>query len=249
MLHPKTRYRVPLALAAALLLVAGIAVALHARGRTERLGLFTTLPILWAEASTVRDMLHDEAPPHWAKAALTAKAALEPLDALSDGAGRSRLDGLDLLVMAQPRPLSPSENVALDRWVRHGGHLLLFADPMLTGESRFALGDKRRPQDVVLLSPILHRWGLTLQVDETHAQGAFFIAVLGVQIPVNLPGTLAISADAKGCASLGDGLVAQCRIGAGKVLVIADAAVLEADSEPDVASRRAVLERLLTQLD
>ena len=70
-------------------------------------------------------------------------------------------------MMIQPRPLSPQENVALDNWVAAGGRLLLFADPALTEDSAFAIGDRRRPQDVVLLSPILARWGLELELTRT----------------------------------------------------------------------------------
>ena len=74
------------------------------------------------------------------------------------------------LLLAQPRALSGPENVALDAWVRGGGHLLLFADPMMTGESRFGIGDRQRPQDVILLSPILNRWCRDPQFDQNQPQ-------------------------------------------------------------------------------
>jgi hypothetical protein len=119
------------------------------------------------------------------------------------------------------------ENVALDGWVRAGGKALVFADPMLTQDSVFALGDKRRPQDVVLISPILGRWGLELRFDETQSAGLRKNAGEGVL--VSLPGQFASrpgGVDAR-CAIGPEGLIARCRIGKGRVLLVADAAVLE----------------------
>ena len=109
-------------LAIALLLLAG-GWLIGRDGAAERkpLGLFTSLPILWNEASDVAGLLKPDIQPHWAKAALQARGdivALDRLDALASS-------GLTRLVIAQPRPLSPEENVALDNWVKRGGRLLL----------------------------------------------------------------------------------------------------------------------------
>ncbi len=130
--------------------------------------------------------------------------------------------------MAQPRPLSPSENVALDRWVRGGGRLLLFADPMLTEDSAFALGDPRRPQTSVLLSPILGRWGLELHYDERQPFGEHTGEALGIAVPANLAGRFALG-PGSACVLSGGGLAADCPIGKGRVLVLADAALFERD--------------------
>ena len=125
------------------------------------------------------------------------------------------------------RALSPFENVALDEWVRGGGRLLLFADPMLTGESRFAIGDRRRPQDVILLSPILDHWGLRLEFDLDLPGGVALADAGPVTIPVDRPGTFALAQGASDCALTAQGVVARCRIGRGEVVVFADAAVLD----------------------
>jgi len=239
----RTRCRLPLVLAVALLLAVGIAVVLHARGKVERVGVFTTLPILWAEADSVSGLLNNDTPPHWAKAVLAARGEIVPLDSLLD------VRRLHQIVMAQPRPLSPAENVALDGWVRGGGHLLLFADPMLTAQSSFSLGDKRRPQDVVLLSPILTRWGLSLQFDEDQPAGEHAADVLGAAMPVNLPGALIVDGKQRNCRVIGAGLAVTCRIGSGKVLVVADAAVLETGDEAGQSVRSAALVRLLGALN
>lgn len=185
----------------------------------EELGLFTSLPILWAEADSVGAMLADQQPPHWAKTVLEGHYRLSALDVLDPPPGLRRL------LIAQPRPLSPQENVALDTWVRGGGQVLLLADPMLTWESHFALGDKRRPQDMVLLSPILARWGLDLRFDEDQPAGEHDLAGL----PVNLPGALAtVSGGFESTCTVGEaGLIAECAIGRGRAVVVADAALLE----------------------
>ena len=216
--------------------------ALVPRGRAETanrpgLALFTSLPLYWAEAPDIATMLAPQGKPHWARTALEGDYVLRPLDALDDLPEETRN-----LLMAQPRPLSPAENVALDTWVRGGGHLLLFADPALTEESEFALGDRRRPQDTVLLSPILTRWGLTLEFVEDQPLGERSVAVGGAQLPVNLPGRLAATA-AGSCNLAAGGLVARCPIGQGRVTVIADAALFEHRDHPAAIEprRRALL--------
>lgn len=201
------------------------------------LGLFTSLPIVWAEASSVRDMLADPAPPHWARVALERRFRLIPLDVLKPSRA------MRYLLVAQPRALAPEENVALDQWVRDGGRLLLFADPLLTWESAFAVGDKRRPQDIVLLSPILARWGLALRIDEDQPGRERELA----GIPVRFAGTLVPTGQGHdaACAITGEGLIAHCGIGRGRVTIVADAAVLEPADDP--ALREAALERLIEQ--
>lgn len=206
----------------------GFAISPRPEPKREPLGLFTSLPILWAEAPDVSGLLDQGREPLWVRQDLEAHYHLVPLDTLL-APGRVRL-----LLLAQPRPLSPQENVALDGWVRRGGRVLLFADPMLTWDSAFPIGDHRRPQDVVLLSPILSHWGLDLRFDESQPAGLREIA--GSPLPVNLAGSLAIKPNGAGqCLITDAGLVAECRIGAGRVVVVADAALLE----PDENARKA----------
>ena len=135
------------------------------------------------------------------------------------------------LVIAQPRVLSPAENVALDGWVRRGGHLLLLADPAWTEESPYPLGDPRRPQAAAMLSPILARWGLELMFDAAQPLELRERDVMGVSVPTVLAGTFATRGQGN-CRLWGDGLAVTCAIGQGRVLALADAAVLERD-DPD----------------
>ncbi len=198
------------------------------------LGLMSTLPIYWPETEGLDEMLAGDAPVHWARSVLEKDNRLKPLNTLVTDDGANALKGLDRLILAQPRPLSPSENVALDDWVRQGGHLLLFADPMLTSHSRFHIGDRRRPQDVVLLSPILGRWGLKLNFDEAQPQGERIVRIMDTEIPMDLSGTLtevptAPDAPAQ-CTLMAEGAAAQCKIGQGAALIIADAALLDPES-------------------
>ena len=232
-----------------MLLLAVLAAAAwsgHGRkGETQAsLLLFTSLPIYWAEAPDIATTLKGDVQPHWARRAIEASRALRPIDTLSAATLAGRRD----LLMIQPRPLSPAENVALDTWVAGGGHLLLFADPALTAESKFGLGDRRRPQDIVLLSPILARWGLRLEFDPEQAAGEHAVALgEGVAVPVNLAGRfVAVSGGrADSACNVGaQGLMAECQVGKGKVVAIADAALFEGLDE---AARRAALDALLAR--
>lgn len=219
------------AAALALVLVVGGFAAWAWSGQAPdkgRLALFTSLPIYWSESASLDEMLDGPDERHWVRVTLEEGNDLVPLDTLD---ARS-LAGTRKLIMAQPRPLAPMENVALDQWVRDGGQLLLFADPLLTEESRFALGDKRRPQDVVLLSPILRRWGLELTFDENQPAHERRIAYGSVAIPVHFAGSFTPApAGTTDCTVAADSVIAHCSIGAGTVLVVADAALLESDRD------------------
>jgi len=215
-------------LAAGLLILAvllGWAILSRSAAPRQPVGLFTSLPILWGEGEGLAQALARDRPPHPVATALNRIGPVQPLDTLEQ-----LQPGLGQLVIAQPRPLSPTENVALDTWVRGGGHLLLFADPLLTAHSAFAVGDPRRPQDVVLLSPILTRWGLELTFAEDQPEGLRVVPGPGPAIPVNLRGGWRASAE--GCQVEAEGLVATCRIGRGHVVAVADAEVLT-DADPD----------------
>ena len=194
------------------------------------LGLFTSLPIWWDEAEDMATRFSARADPHWARAVLEEAHRVVLLDTLLTPQGFADL------VMAQPRPLEPQENVALDGWVRGGGHLLLFADPMLTWESRFALGDRRRPQDTVLLSPVLAHWGLALRFDPDQPDEAR--ESMGTGLPVHLAGELvAVPGGDGACQIERDRLIAECRVGKGLALIVADCAVLEPAEPSSVRAR------------
>lgn len=240
--------RISRAARAALLSVAALfatAAPAEAEATDEKpqLALMGTIPIYWGEGAGFGDVLSGEAEPHWARAHLEADYALRPLDLLS----AEGLAGTEYLLLAQPRVLAPAENVALDEWVRGGGQLLLFADPMMTGHSAFGLGDRRRPQDVALLSPILARWGLELQ-DEMKGEGARLVEAEGAPLPIDRPGRFALVPPVgenagSTCSLAADAVLATCSIGDGSATILADAALLNLH-EPDTHAAEA-LDRLV----
>ena len=227
---------------------AGAAQTGRLDGGGASIGLYSSLPILWPEQARIADYLQAQEKPHWALGLIRRYAAVQPLDTLADEHGDLPLPPGGLLILAQPFPLSPDENVALDDWVRRGGRVLLFADPMLTAHSIYPLGDRRRPQDVALLSPILSRWGLELQFDETQPVGEHAIALAGGAVPVNLAGRFVRMRPGGNCALEGEGLLADCEIGTGRVLALADAALLEDPMEGAIDSRRKMLASLVERL-
>lgn len=221
-------------------------------GKTPGIGLYTSLPILWGESEDIGGFLGGGQAEHWALGVLRSSGSLVPLDSLADGKGSLRLKRGDVLVLAQPRPLSPVENVALDNWVNAGGRVLLFADPMLTAHSIFALGDARRPQDIAMLSPILARWGLLLEFDEAQRPGERLVNLPEGSLPANLHGRfrpVKEGASSGRCSFEAAGFLADCRVGAGRVVAIADAALFEEPRhQEDAEARGAILEQLLRRI-
>ena len=213
-----------------------------------RVGLFSSLPIYWGEGE-LTDLFGDAAPTRdWVREALETRFDVVPLDTLEPEA----LAGLDRVILAQPRALAPSENVSFDDWVEAGGKAVVFADPMLTRHSRYPIGDKRRPQDVVLISPLLDHWGIELQFDEAQAEGERAEFIAGQGVPVNLAGQfVAKGADtaATACVVSDGGLLAHCPLGRGQVDLFADAALLDWEGPDDVpADRQAALWQVLRPL-
>ncbi|MBX7540016.1 GldG family protein [Qipengyuania sphaerica] len=212
-----------------------------------KLGLFTTLPIYWGEGD-FGAILDGTSKPDWVRTELESRFELVPLDTLEADA----LEGLDRVLLAQPRPLAPSENVAFDAFLAGGGRAVIMADPMLTRHSGYRIGDKRRPQDVVLLSPIFDRLGIELRFDEDQEEGERVLRQSNVDFPVNLAGQF-VAKDtgepSRRCHALEDGLIAQCVNGEGEAYLFADAALLDWEwGDPVPAKRKQALWRLLDPL-
>jgi hypothetical protein len=134
--------------------------------------------------------------------------------------GASDLSRGRLLLMAHPQAQTAENLVALDDWVRGGGRLLLLADPLLEWPSERPLGDPLRPPPMFMDTGLLAHWGLRLDAPDQRGPAVRRLAdfdVLTVS-PGRLVGRCAISADA---------LVAQCRIGKGEAIVVADADLLD----------------------
>jgi hypothetical protein len=113
---------------------------------------------------------------------------------------------------------------------------------MLTSESDYAIGDPRRPEAIVMLSPILRHWGLELEFDEDQPAGEREIAAFGTPLRVDLPGQFRLRGDAP-CIVEAMPIAAECRIGRGRVIAIADAAVFDGEDAGRTAAFQALLDR------
>lgn len=196
----------------------------EAQARKPELGLMTTLPLQWSEGGIEAD-LADDAKPHPAYVRLQLHYDIRLLDSFDELEKRR----VSLMLLAQPRALAPPELVRLDAWVRGGGRLLVLADPALQWGSLYPLGDKRRPLFTSLLSPLFSHWGVELVLPMTDEQAVVMREVDGLTIRTQTPGewqTTARGAGAK-CQIAPHKILADCRVGKGRALLVADADLLD----------------------
>lgn len=151
--------------------------------------------------------------------ALSERLRLHPLDAIdSPGLTHARR-----LILIQPRALSPSELVALDAWVRGGGRAVILADPLLHWHDPRPIADPARAPITSLLDPLLSHWGLVLasarpddRTQRRFLQSGALIQLLGAA-------SFELTGQSPSCRLEEGGLIAQCRVGGGHALLIADA--------------------------
>jgi hypothetical protein len=188
------------------------------------LGLMTTLPLEWSEGGIEADLAED-AQPHPAFLRLQQKYDVRPVDIFDELNIRST----PLLLLAQPRALRPQELVQLDKWVRDGGKLLVLADPALQWGSLYPLGDKRRPLFTSLLSPLFAHWGLELVLPMTEDEEVVLRKPAGMTVRTQTPGEWLPKAGVNkpGCVISDQGLMADCPIGKGQAVLVADADLLD----------------------
>jgi hypothetical protein len=144
-----------------------------------------------------------------------------------------------LLLMAHPLAQPAEDLVALDAWVRGGGHLMLLADPLLEWPSSLPLGDPLRPPPMFMDSGLLKHWGLIL--NSPAQRGPEIRKLAGFNVLTLSPGELSGS-----CHISTDRLVADCRIGNGRAIVVADADFLDRDRLGPKASHN--LDGLMAEL-
>jgi hypothetical protein len=201
----------------AVAILAGTTLAIRSPP-TERptLLLLTSLPILFDEEFTL------EQSPSPVLRKLEESYRVAPI-AVAD---RSSLASGRLLLAAHPRAQPAEVLVALDQWVRGGGHVLLLADPKLDWHSDKPLGDMTRPPPDFADTGLLARWGLSMTVVAGRTMGALRPLV------------------GSACKVEADALTAHCAIGKGKVTVIADADFLEAGDDQGLDRLGEELKRL-----
>lgn len=157
---------------------------------------------------------------------------------------RYRLKAVDLpsqvpaggtLLMAQPRALPAEELVALDRWVRGGGRLVLLADPLLEWPSERPLGDRLRPPPMFADTGLLGHWGLRLDAPDERGPTQVKIPAmkpserdLELNVLLISPGRL-FSLGRRGCSLILDARYAECNLDKGRAIVVADADWLNLD--------------------
>lgn len=121
-----------------------------------------------------------------------------------------------LLLMAQP-PAQTAENlIALDKWVRDGGRVMLLADPFLEWPSSRPLGDPLRPSPVFADTGLLQHWGLRLIPPAE--RGPQMRLLGGYEVMTASSGSLSGRCEIRGAR-----LTARCRIGRGRATIVADA--------------------------
>lgn len=220
-----------IAIAVAVAVLAGDDIRpLPARSGTERpeLALLTSLPLAFGEGFAL------EAPRSPVMSRLERRYRVDTI-AVADAAS---LRGKRLLLMAHPRAQPASALVELDAWVRGGGRVLLLADPRSHWPSELGLGDKFRPPAMFADTGLLEHWGLRL---EGRPDGPR--EIVGVEVDTQSPGSLA--AIGRGCTVAKDTFVAECAIGRGRVMVVADSDFLNADGDaPAFDALDRALERL-----
>ena len=180
------------------------------------LALLTSLPLVFAEQFS----LDGGGSP--ALARLEQRYTVQPIG-VADGAS---LAGQRLLLMAHPRAQPAEALVALDRWLRDGGRLLLLADPRLDWHSERPLGDRLRPPPAFADTGLLNHWGLELS--GPYPDGPAQVTNGSFSILAVSPGRFTSRGT---CAVAGAGFVARCRIGKGSATLIADADFLHVEGE------------------
>lgn len=215
------------ALCAALALLLGVQSAQAAQSAEDprpSLALMTSLPIIWGEGD-IGDTLAGRRQSAQSYRFLETRYRLTVLDVVDGKA----LGAHPVLMLAQPRALSPHELAAIDTWVRGGGRVLILADPSLHWPSVYPLGDPRAPLAVTLLDPLLDHWGVRVDLTSIgrHAAPVRMNLREGARdwrLSVVAPG--AFVATGKDCHVESQGLIARCQLGKGRAVLIADADLL-----------------------
>ena len=170
--------------------------------------LLTSLPLVFGEQFSL-----DGGSP--ALKALETRYRVVPISVTSE----AELVKGRLLLMAHPLAQTAENLVALDRWVRAGGRVLLMADPVLEWPSERPLGDGLRPPPMFMDTGLLAHWGLRLDAPEE--RGPAMRTLAGMEVMTASPGSLFGR-----CEVAADRLVARCRLGNGGATVVADADLL-----------------------
>jgi hypothetical protein len=211
--------------AAVLLALAGCSAGQSApKVPQEPLMVMSALPLFWGDGGPA-DIVQGKDQRAPVIAHLGQQAQIVPLDTLS----ADTLAGGKRLMLAQPRRLAPEELVALDEWVRAGGQVLLLVDAELAWPSSLAPGDPRRPPPVTLLDPLFTHWGLELLPLEERP-GIWVTARSGSSTGMTQSAARWQARPVSKCRVVDQGITAECALGKGRVVLVADADLIDLES-------------------
>lgn len=156
-------------------------------------------------------------------AALAREFALRTLSNVAGVAGD------ETLLLIQPAALPPADLVAIDAHVRGGGRALIMADGLYSAALEQGENGGANVAPVTsLLTPLLSHWGLELDAPDGLVEREAAIYVDGEKLHMFSPGRFRLTSSQGACRLLADGYIADCRIGAGRALLISDADMVDA---------------------
>ncbi len=187
-----------------------------------KIGVLTSMPIFWPEGDIGQNLDRDGGP-SIVHDRLSQRFDLVPVD------NWEMVDKgkLKLLLLIQPRALTPAELDQFDKWLRAGGRAVILADPALSWESSYPLGDSRRPLFTSMLSPIITHWGLKLALPIEGEDGAREFSDDGHDIITRTPGLWEQVKLDGNCQIASNNIRASCDLGAGRVILLADADIVD----------------------
>jgi len=192
----------------------------------------TGLPMVWGGGG-VEEVLGGTSEPSAAYRTLAARFRVAAIDRLAPEAMPKTLPGTlgaAPLLLVQPRALAPEELAAFDAWVRGGGSVLILADPMLRRGGPYRPGDPRAPPPMTLLDPLFAHWGLVLDLptadpgERIERFGATANGRRGTLV-TDAAGRWRVTAGT--CRVEAGGVIARCRLGAGRAILVADADLVD----------------------
>ncbi|WP_017670084.1 hypothetical protein [Blastomonas sp. AAP53] len=225
---------------------AAVSTPIFPRLPRQRIVLMSSLPLVYGDGIDMAGRIAGKSRPHPLYSAMAQGHDLVVADVLDAQA----LSGAGMMILVQPRALTPQEFVAIDDFVRAGGRLLLFADPMLEWSGHAGLGDPAGPLRSALVSPLLAHWGIELidpQIESVRTGDAGGLLVHPGKF-AELPGKIG---DAS-CRIAEHGLIARCAVGEGRALLVADADLLDpaliSDSGESGRANRKMVHDLIREL-
>lgn len=139
---------------------------------------------------------------------------------LADSVDTAVLAQTDVLLLAHPRALAPQQLVTIDDWVRGGGSAMILADGLSSWEPPHSLGDQRNPPLTSLLTPLLSHWGLTLDAPAGLIAREQAVVDGGQRLHLFSPGRFRHYGG--GCRLSAAETIADCHIGTGRAIIVAD---------------------------